>query len=424
ALRDVNFDNDRIMEQWWAMNNARSLAELRYAVESIIGLPWVHAIATDRRGSVYYSDVTPVPYISDEQLEICVAPGFPATRIDGAYVLDGSRSACKWRSDRHAPQEGIVPIAKLPSLVRADYVQNSNDSAWQTNPAAPLTGFPTLVSQDGHELSGRARLGLNHIAARLAGRDGLSGNRFTLESLQAIAFSNRSMSATVLLDDLKTICPSAGASASIALEDGSEVDIAKGCGILARWDGTANLGSVGWPLYSAWRNALNVSGTDYYAVPFDPTDPLGTPRGLRIADAAVRVASLQAMAKAMLTLDAIGIDYTRPWGELQVFAGGGRTIPIHGGDDDDIYNAIASFEPGRNGRVEVDYGSSVIWTVSFETDPPIAQGFLTYSQSPDPTSPHFADQTQRFSDKDWITFPFTDEAIRADPEYTTRTIAE
>ena len=46
-------------------------------------------------------------------------------------------------------------------------------------------------------------------------------------------------------------------------------------------------------------------------------------------------------------------------------------------------------------------------TVSFDGDSPKAQGFLTYSQSSNPASPNYRDQTLRFSKKEWITFPFT-----------------
>ena len=63
-------------------------------------------------------------------------------------------------------------------------------------------------------------------------------------------------------------------------------------------------------------------------------------------------------------------------------------------------------------------------TVQFTDSGPNAQGFLTYSNSTNPASPHFADQTQRFSAKQWIAFPFTESAITSDPAYSTRTVSE
>ncbi len=418
ALYDANFDNDRMMQQWWAIDTARSLTEFRRSVESIIGLPWVHAIAADRSGQVYYSDVTPVPFISDQQVSDCAVPLFPSSAA--AIVLNGGASACKWNAGGFARQPGIYPASLLPTLQRTDYVQNSNDSAWLTNPARPLVSFPKIVSLDGGPQSGRTRIGLSQIAARLAGTDGLPGARFNLKSLSDVAFSNRSFSATVLWEDLKTACAESGGSA--VLDDGSSADISKGCTVLAGWDGTANADSVGWPLFSAWRRLMDASGVEYHAVLFDAADPVGTPRGLRIGEPAIRAAALQAMAKAMAALDARGIDYTKPWGQILVAVRGDRIIPMHGGGDDDIYNALQPVTPMRDGHFDAGYGSSTIWMISFERGTPVAQGLLTYSQSTDPASPHYADQTERFSAKKWISFPFTDEAIEADPEYSTRTI--
>ena len=46
---------------------------------------------------------------------------------------------------------------------------------------------------------------------------------------------------------------------------------------------------------------------------------------------------------------------------------------------------------------------------------PIAEGFVTYSQSTDPASPYFEDMTQAYSDKQWIPWRFTESQIAADP---------
>lgn len=102
---------------------------------------------------------------------------------------------------------------------------------------------------------------------------------------------------------------------------------------------------------------------------------------------------------------------------------GARRIPIHGGNGSDIYNAISSVTAGA-GLLNAIEGSSFVITVSFETTPPTAQGWLTFSQSTDPASPHYADQTERFSRKEWITFPYSDAQIQADPNYKRTKIVE
>jgi acyl-homoserine-lactone acylase len=70
------------------------------------------------------------------------------------------------------------------------------------------------------------------------------------------------------------------------------------------------------------------------------------------------------------------------------------------------------------------YGSSLILAISFEGGVPTAQGLLTYSQSADPASPHHADQTERFSRKEWIAFPTTPAAIGRDPALVATRIEE
>lgn len=419
AFGDANFDNDRLLAQWWAMNKARSLDEFKTAVNTVLGIPWVNTIAVDRPGRAWYADVTPVPNVPPAKQAACVGEDDQPFAELGVYMLAGDRAACRWTDDPAAPQKGIFAARSLPTLERRDYVQNSNDSAWLAHAGERLSGFPAIVSVDGIEQGGRTRLGLTQIAARLAGRDGLAGNRFDVANLQTIAFSNRAFYAGVLLDDMKSAC----AGGTLVELDGARIDIARGCNVLAGWDGKAELQSIGWPLFLAWREALQESRFDFWTVPFDPADPVNTPRGLRVADPAIRDLARLMLAQAMRTLDAQRIDYAKPWGELQGSQRGALRLAIHGGGGDEVYNAISS-RPLGDGRYDVAFGSSAVWTISFEGDAPRAEGFLSYSQSSNPASPHYADQTERFARKQWIVYPFTEAAIAADPKLTRKTLSE
>ena len=44
---------------------------------------------------------------------------------------------------------------------------------------------------------------------------------------------------------------------------------------------------------------------------------------------------------------------------------------------------------------------------------PIADTILTHSQSTDPASPHYGDQSRLYADKRWVRFPFCEEEIAA-----------
>jgi len=66
------------------------------------------------------------------------------------------------------------------------------------------------------------------------------------------------------------------------------------------------------------------------------------------------------------------------------------------------------------GIAKIVHGSSWIMAVEFTEDGPFARGLLSYSQSTNPNSPHFADQTRAYSQKDWSAMPFYPAEVRAE----------
>ena len=93
----------------------------------------------------------------------------------------------------------------------------------------------------------------------------------------------------------------------------------------------------------------------------------------------------------------------------------GAPIPIPGGEQ--FVGAFTIANTDDAGLTEsgyaVDYGNSYIQAVTWEDGAVRAEGFVTYSQSTDPASPHYSDFTQAYSDKDWHAFAFTREEIDA-----------
>ncbi len=78
-----------------------------------------------------------VPDVDAAQLQRC-APSKPAAGLlpaAGLVVLNGSRSDCDWKKDPTSPVPGLTPPARMPSVVRTDWVHNSNDSFFYTQPA-------------------------------------------------------------------------------------------------------------------------------------------------------------------------------------------------------------------------------------------------------------------------------------------------
>ena len=61
----------------------------------------------------------------------------------------------------------------------------------------------------------------------------------------------------------------------------------------------------------------------------------------------------------------------------------------------------------------VNYGSSFVMALKYDENGPQAKMFLSYSQSHDPQSDYFEDQTQKYSGLEWRDVAFTKEAIAA-----------
>ena len=246
AVRDVSAGNLRSMNEWLAMGRSQNIAQLRAAQDTYQGNPFTNTIAVDAGGTAYFADASVVPHVTDAKAKRCIDSAQGKALYPETFVLDGSRSACDWGSDRGAIQRGIFAPRHVPRLTRTDYVANSNQSPWLTNPAAPITGYPAVFGDIGTEREPRTRLGLDMIAQRLAGTDGLGPPSFTLPTLEATMLGNRNYSAELGRADVVAMCR---AHPVLTAGDGKRVDVRAACDTLAGWDGRADAGSRGEALW-------------------------------------------------------------------------------------------------------------------------------------------------------------------------------
>ena len=375
ALADVNADNFRLTNQWAAWDRARSVADWRRKAARIQGNPWVNSIVADDRGNAYYGDDGAVPNLKDAFLSRCGTAKSPLLLgIAGIGVLDGSRRACRLPTDRDAAAPGILGPGALPHTVRRDYAFNSNDSFWLPNAQQRLTGFPRVLGAEAVGLP-RTRLAAIMAEQRLAGTDGLGPPGFTLSTLQRMFFADRNLTAELLRDPLVAACRGGGA------------DLAPACDVLAAWDTRADPASRGEVLFrEIWRRL----GVGAFANPFDKNDPLGTPNGL----AADRVDVPGAIRAAMQDLQAKGIALDVPLGDLQYEQRGSERLPMSGcGDDEGCFN-ILTVRRDERGAYRPFTGSSFVMAAELTRDGPRGRAILRYSQSENPRSRHFADQTR------------------------------
>ncbi|MES2319649.1 MAG: penicillin acylase family protein [Pseudomonadota bacterium] len=398
VLGDANRSNARMIAQWIAIGSAKNVIALKATLDKYIGLPWVNTVAADRDGNALFADASVVPHVTtDKFASSCFV-------VPPLLSFDGTRGSCTWGSDAQAPA-GIFSPLNGPSMLRTDYVGNSNDSYWLTNARsllygpAPL-GYSPLYGRTDIPQSLRTRVGFRQLEDMIAQRHLLQ-----VTDLQDLAFANRVFAAELVLPELLPACQASLDSV-----------IQAACNALAGWDRRANLDSRGAVLFREfWNRAAAIP--NLWQVPFDPRDPVNTPHSLSPATTPALLAALKAAAQ---TLQGLGIPLDGRLGDFQGDTRNGVRVPVHGaiGDIDGSYNSIhmrTGLQAG--GYHDIVWGTSYVQTVTFDSNGPVAYAMLVYGQSVDPKSPWYADQIPLYAQKQWPLLPFTQDKIVADPNF-------
>ncbi len=403
AMQDVNKENMRGFEQWLNMGQSTNMDEFKQALHTV-GNPWTNTIAADRFGNGFYGDISTIPHVDQQKFDTCVRGTLGPLLYDfaGLVTLDGSDSSCNWGSDAGAPA-GVFGYDSLPSLTTREYGANANDSYWLSNPRQLLEGFSPIIGQEGIEQSLRTRLTFVQAEQRLAGTDGIDEPGFNNAAVRAILNSARNLPAEMVNDDVVAIC---AAVTDWSVYSASPVDVAQACSILAAWDTRHTIDSVGGHIFfEFWRIARGLD--NLWAVPFDPADPVNTPNTLNTGDSVLVEAVRQALADGVQVLLDNSIALDASWGEVQFVEKNGVRIPLPGGSGAMLFSVISAGLVDGEGYSNVSAGNSYIQAVSWDaSDCPDANAILTYSQSTDPASAHYADATQLYSQSGWIDMPF------------------
>lgn len=415
ALADVNAANFRYVNHFLETNKARSSRELLDILKRNQGIPWVNTLASDRHGEALYADISVTPNVPDSMALSCASElGLVTQPLLGLPVLDGSRSNCAWQQDDDAVQAGTLGPANMPYLLRNDYVTNSNDSHWLSNPQQPLEGYARIIGDERQARRMRTRSGLVMVESHLYDQ----GQTFSRQQLQDLLFNNRQYAAHLWLDDLIPFCRLMPVLVGLS----GPVLTGEACDILDAWDRSDNLDSPGAVLFRRFAENLYIaavpSGTsasqleflDVWTQPFNVNDPVHTPSGLNVLNPHVELA----LGSAISDLSAAGFELNATLRQAQTEARGEERIPIHGGPGAmGVFNAITNPWVAGEGYSDVVHGSSFIQVVSFDGDDcPDARTILTYSQSTNPESPHYADQTRLYAESGWVEAQFCESEIR------------
>jgi acyl-homoserine-lactone acylase len=425
ALGDANANNlSRAVNTWFGFDRASSTQQMLSILKKYQGIPWVNTIASDRAGLALYADIGDIPHVTNAEAKACNTPlGVFTFQSFGLPILNGAKTSCDWGNDSDAAVPGIFGPSHEPFLFRHDYVTNSNDSFWLANPHHPLTGFARIIGTEDSARTLRTRIGLIQVQARVSGTDGQGAPGFTLAAMRSLDLSDDSYAAQLTLPGLVKLCEKFQASGGTApTSKGGKVKLGDACTTLAHWNGRADDSQRGAVLFAAFWNFAQGAKPSPFSHPFQLSHPVTTPFGLNTANSTVHTA----LGDAIQQLNNAHIPIDTTLGAVQFVNYHGSHIPIPGGpgDPDGIFNAIyVNSEPGDS-LTAPDSGSSFIQVVTWQKNSPCPVGstILTYSESSNPSSPHFADQTKLFSKKRWLTDRFCQSQIAADPHLQVDTV--
>ncbi|MGW7416827.1 penicillin acylase family protein [Streptomyces sp. NPDC054863] len=398
ALNDPNATNLRAGDTALGFGRARDVAGIQESLRRTQGLPWVNTVASDSSGGSLFTQSQVLPRITDDLAQRCsTALGKVTYPSAGLAVLDGSRGDCALGRDKDAVEPGIFGPSKMPTLRDAPYAENSNDSAWLANADRPITGYERVFGTLGTQRSMRTRGAVEDVAA-MAER-----GRLTVADLQKQQFANRAPAADLALPEILKACTGA--------------EPADACAVLKKWDRRMDTGSRGALLFDRfWRKLVaSVPAAQLWKVPFDPADPVRTPHTLNTA--APGFAS--ALTGAVAELKAAGIALDAPLGRNQFVVRNGQRIPVHGGTESlGVWNKVEPvWNAAGGGYSEVTTGSSYLQAVGWDGGRcPVARTLLTYSQSSNPSSPYYSDQTELYSAEKWVKSRFCERDILTSPK--------
>jgi acyl-homoserine-lactone acylase len=367
AIKSPNLKEYRFVEQWNLMGKARNLDEFRHVLD-MQALPMFNICYADREGNVFY-------------LFNGRFPERPAG-YDWAGAVPGNTSATEWNH--------VLPECRLPFLLnpRGGYVQNCNSAPWYTNLEQLLDrhGYPADLTPNINGL--RQQLSLEMLEAQ---------PRMTLDNVLVSKFNTKLLLADRVKGDLVRL-------ARGQTVEGTNLDEA--ADVLQGWDNRVARESNGAVLFVRFWEHYHKSARRPFAVPWNERRPAATPSGLG-EEATARKALAAASREVKEKYGSLAV----PWGTVHRLRRGKLDVPIGGAIGElGAFRVIAYDRPGSDGLAIARGGDSFVMAVEF-TSPPTAYSILAYSESDDPQSPHFTDQSELFASEKWKRAWFTEAEI-------------
>src|ERR1700761_1774435 len=369
AYSSANLDAVDFLTEYNRMAKAKTLKEFRDAL-NMQALPMFNVAYTDREGAVYYLD---------NCRSLVLAEGYDWTK-----PVPGDSSRTAWRS--------IEPLAELPQILNParGYVQNCNDAPWYVaehggpNPA----NYPHYYGDE--TLGLRGQRGFEMLdSLRTA----------TLENVKQLKYDEHSLLAERLKPEL----------ISLATARDSEGVLRKAVQVLSAWDNRFEESSHGAVLFHTWWELYAHMASRRFRSDWSKDHPFDTPAG--IGDPQAAVTALEAAVRA---IEKEYGDAGIAWGDLHRLRRGSLDVPLGGVSGMGIFGSVM-YQQDSDKKWSAMAGDSYVLAVEF-TNPPTAFSVMSYSESSDPESPHYTDQSTLYARQSYKRFWFTEHDIQSHAE--------
>lgn len=271
---------------------------------------------------------------------------------------------------QYLPFEAL-PLTRNP---QGGYVHNENDSPHFANARPPVNLVNAYENIEPPMLRLRSQRAIQLID---------SNRTLSLEDVVRLKHDYRMLLADRVKPDLVR-------AVAAARPTGAAADALR---VLRRWNNSVAPDSRGAVLFEAWwgRYSQGRSEADRFAIAWQATDPVRTPRGL--SDAARAVEAFRwAVEETTRRHGAVDV----AWGDVYRVRRGSVDVPVGGCPGALGCFRVLGFTRQDDGKFAANTGDGWVLAVEFGREPR-AYSVLAYGQSAKPDSPWHADQAAMFA---------------------------